>query len=256
MAEGWATALKSHRIAAESAGTNPTGLNPRAVRAMAEVGIDISRHRSKHVDELNRVPFDFVVTVCDSAHESCPILPRATIVHVSFDDPPRLTRDARNDDDAMPHYRRVRDEIKSFVETLPESLATPTLPLKEDIHMSTVKVFDPPMCCASGVCGAEPDIALARFAADVGWLAAQGVAVERYNLSQQPDAFASNPVIMQAIRARGSDTLPIVMVNDEIVAERSYPSRDDLARRLGLAPAVGVLGAKSGGCGCGPKGCC
>lgn len=123
MAEGWARALRSGAIDAHSAGTQPHGLNPLAVRAMREAGVDIAGHRSKRVDELGVGPFDFVVTVCDAAHEACPVFPGATrVVHVGFDDPPRLAAGARDDNEAMPHYRRVRDEIRSFIETLPDAL--------------------------------------------------------------------------------------------------------------------------------------
>lgn len=121
MAEGWAKALRSDRIEALSAGTDPHGLNPLAVRAMGEAGVDISGHASKRPEELPG-PIDIVVTVCDSAHEHCPMLAGARIVHVGFDDPPRLARGARDEEEAMTHYRRVRDEIRAFVETLPESL--------------------------------------------------------------------------------------------------------------------------------------
>lgn len=123
MAEGWARALKGGRVDAHSAGTHPHGLNPLAVRAMREVGVDISRHTPKRPEAIGAA-FDVVVTVCDSAHESCPVMPGARVVHVGFDDPPRLAKDAASDDEAMPHYRRVRDEIRAFVETLPESLST------------------------------------------------------------------------------------------------------------------------------------
>ncbi|MBX3357588.1 MAG: arsenate reductase ArsC [Phycisphaeraceae bacterium] len=123
MAEGWARALKSEAIDAYSAGTAPHGLNQYAVKAMAEVGADISGHESKHVDALRGVEFDVVVTVCDSAHESCPVMHNARrVVHVGFDDPPRLAKGAATEQEAMGHYRRVRDEIRRFVETLPGSL--------------------------------------------------------------------------------------------------------------------------------------
>ena len=123
MAEGWAKALKSNSIDAYSAGVEPHGMNARAVKTMAEVGIDIKEHRSKHVDELKDVPFDYVVTVCDHAHETCPLFPGKTkIIHVGFDDPPRLAKAAKAEEEAMRHYRRVRDEIRDFVLTLPESL--------------------------------------------------------------------------------------------------------------------------------------
>jgi len=123
MAEGWARRLKGEAIEPYSAGTKPQGLNPLAVRAMAEAGVDISGGSSKHLDDLRNVSFDYVVTVCDNANESCPMFPgRTKLVHVGFDDPPRLAKDAGSEDEAMPYYRRVRDEIRAFVETLPESL--------------------------------------------------------------------------------------------------------------------------------------
>ncbi|MCG3128621.1 MAG: Protein ArsC [Phycisphaerae bacterium] len=122
MAEGWARALRSDSIEPYSAGTDPHGLNRLAVRAMAEAGIDISRHASKSVHALTGVPFDFVVTVCDSASEACPTFPApAKVLHVGFDDPPRFAKGATTDDEALPHYRRVRDEIRRFVETLPQA---------------------------------------------------------------------------------------------------------------------------------------
>jgi len=118
MAEGFARRLLS-RLEPYSAGVRPGGIDPRAVRAMAECGVDISHQRSKHVDELARVRFDRVVTVCASARESCPVFPGgARVDHVSFDDPPALARDARSEDEAMEHYRRVRDEIREFVSGL------------------------------------------------------------------------------------------------------------------------------------------
>ncbi|MFM9956486.1 MAG: arsenate reductase ArsC [Phycisphaerales bacterium] len=120
MAEGWARALKSASVEAHSAGTSPHGLNPLAVRAMAEAGVDIGSHTSKRPEDVPRV--DVVVTVCDAAREACPVLPGARTVHCGFDDPPRLATGAASDDEAMPHYRRVRDEIRAFIETLPQAL--------------------------------------------------------------------------------------------------------------------------------------
>jgi arsenate reductase len=122
MAEGWARAIKSREIEAFSAGTQPHGMNAMAVRAMAEAGVDIGGQWSKKPEEIESA-FDVVVTVCDSAHEACPVFPGARIVHVGFDDPPRLAKGAASDDEAMVHYRRVRDEIRAFVETLPGSIA-------------------------------------------------------------------------------------------------------------------------------------
>jgi arsenate reductase (thioredoxin) len=124
MAEGWARHLKGDLIDPYSAGIETHGLDPLAVKVMAETGMDISGHRSKHVDEVKDVPFDYVVTVCDQANETCPVLPgKAKRIHVSFDDPPRLAKAARSEEEALAHYRRVREEIRRFVASLPEALA-------------------------------------------------------------------------------------------------------------------------------------
>jgi len=123
MAEGWARHLKGDQIDAYSAGVATHGLNPLAVKVMAEVGVDISGQRSQHIDEFAGTRLDWVVTVCDNARESCPVFPGLTRTrHVGFDDPPRLAKDAASEEEALVHYRRVRDEIRTFVETLPESL--------------------------------------------------------------------------------------------------------------------------------------
>ena len=125
MAEGWARALKGDVIEAFSAGIETHGLNPNAVRVMAEAGVDISRHQSKKVDALAEVPFDVVITVCGHANETCPMWlgQKARVVHVGFDDPPKLAQTAATEEEALGHYRRVRDEIRRFVETLPEALS-------------------------------------------------------------------------------------------------------------------------------------
>lgn len=123
MAEGWARHLKGDIIEAYSAGVEPHGMNKLAVQVMKEAGVDITGQRSKHVDELKDVPLDYVVTVCDHAHESCPLFPGKTrIVHFGFDDPPRLAKTAKDDEEALGHYRRVRDEIRYFIERLPDAL--------------------------------------------------------------------------------------------------------------------------------------
>jgi Arsenical resistance operon protein ArsD len=124
----------------------------------------------------------------------------------------------------------------------------------------TIRVFDPAMCCSSGVCGPSIDPELARFAADVDWLQKQGVKVERFNLSQQPAAFAETASVKAALE-RGTGVLPLVMVDDRVAVEGAYPSRETLAalagvvvRRLQVASA-----APAGESCCGPKsntGCC
>lgn len=123
MAEGWARHVKEGVLEAYSAGVATHGLNPHAVTVMKEAGVDISGHASKHVDELKHVDFDYVITVCDNAAESCPLFGGSVkVVHRAFDDPPQLARDAANEEEALNHYRRVRDEIRQFIETLPGSL--------------------------------------------------------------------------------------------------------------------------------------
>jgi arsenate reductase len=123
MAEGWARELKSHLIEPHSAGIENHGLNHFAVKVMQEAGVDISGHRSKILDDLAGLEFDYVVTVCDRARETCPIFPsRVKKIHRNFDDPPTLAKNVKTEEEALGHYRRVRDEIRRFVESLPEVL--------------------------------------------------------------------------------------------------------------------------------------
>ena len=124
MAEGWAKALKGDVIEAYSAGIETHGLNPNAVKVMAEAGVDISGQQSKTTEAVKDIPFDYVVTVCGHANETCPmwLAGKAKVVHLGFDDPPALAKTAKTDEEALNHYRRVRDEIRVFVESLPASL--------------------------------------------------------------------------------------------------------------------------------------
>ena len=115
--------MRGDLIEPRSAGIETHGLDQRAVQVMAEAGIDISHQRSKHVNELSDVQFDYVVTVCGHANEHCPLFPGKTrVVHVGFDDPPRLGENAKTEKGALDCYRRVRDEIGDFIETLAEVL--------------------------------------------------------------------------------------------------------------------------------------
>lgn len=120
MAEGWARHLHDGVFESCSAGTDPQGLNPLAVRAMAEVGIDISAYHSKSIAQCDPDTLDLVITVCGHAHEHCPVFTgSARLIHHGFDDPPRLAAGAKDDEEAMHHYRRVRDEIRDFVMSMP-----------------------------------------------------------------------------------------------------------------------------------------
>ena len=123
MAEGWARHLLADQVDAVSAGTDPHGLNPLAVKAMASAGVDISGHTSKTVDACDPDTLDLVVTVCGHANENCPVfLGNTRVIHHGFDDPPKLAADAKTEEEALPHYERVRDEIRAFITTLPELL--------------------------------------------------------------------------------------------------------------------------------------
>lgn len=145
MAEGWARALLGDRIDTVSAGTQPQGLNPLAVRVMGEVGIDLSTRHSKHIAAVSAQPFDLVATVCDNAREACPTLPGRRTVHRSFDDPPALARDLTNQDAVLAVYRRVRDEIRVWVLDLGAQLSG-------ELHMSTPTNGS---CCSPSCCGGE-----------------------------------------------------------------------------------------------------
>ena len=124
MAEGWTRDLHGNLIESHSAGVEAHGLNPFAVRVMREVGIDISKQTSKTVAALTPISFDTVITVCSHADQACPSFPGSPrIVHVSFDDPPRLAASAKTEEEKMLVYRRVRDEIRDFVrDDLPVAL--------------------------------------------------------------------------------------------------------------------------------------
>lgn len=124
MAEGWARALKGDVLEPYSAGIETHGLNPNAVKVMAEAGVDISGQKSENINDLLHIPFDVVITVCGHAHDNCPIFPgQATrVVHVGFDDPPKLSPPDAPEEVKLDGFRRVRDEIKAFIEQLPGNL--------------------------------------------------------------------------------------------------------------------------------------
>ncbi len=123
MAEGWARHLKSDVLEPYSAGIETHGLNPHAVQVMAEAGVDISCQRSKLVGAFKDMEFDYVVTVCGHANETCPFFPGLTkVVHVGFDDPPKLAAVCATDEEKLNCYRGVRDQVRDYVQTLPDVL--------------------------------------------------------------------------------------------------------------------------------------
>ncbi len=120
IAEGWANHLKSDVIEAYSAGIRPIGVNPKTIEVMAEAGVDISDHTSKHIDDLAGIDFDYVVTVCDNAREQCPVFPGPVkLTHKAFEDPYFASG---SKEEIMAVFRKVRDQIRDFVEELPEIL--------------------------------------------------------------------------------------------------------------------------------------
>jgi arsenate reductase (thioredoxin) len=123
MAEGFAGHMISQMVIPFSAGIEAKGLDPYAVRVMREVGVDISGQHSKTINEVAGVDFDYVITLCGHADENCPVFPaKAKIIHHGFDDPPKLAAEAKSEEEILGHYRRVRDDIRKYIETLPASL--------------------------------------------------------------------------------------------------------------------------------------
>ncbi len=123
MAEGWAHHLLKDQFESYSAGIAPTRVDPYAIRVMAEAGVDISLHHAKSSNDLQDIDFDYVISVCDQAREQCPYFPaRVAVLHAGFDDPPALAGQAKDEQEALAIYRRVRDEIRRFVEELPHLL--------------------------------------------------------------------------------------------------------------------------------------
>jgi len=122
MAEGFCRKYWSDRFDVYSAGTKKHGMNERAIKVMKEGGVDISTHFSKTTEELPQVTFDFVVTVCDHAHENCPFFPGGKIVHIGFEDPSALTKEMTNEEEILKVYRKVRDEIEEAIKNLPKIL--------------------------------------------------------------------------------------------------------------------------------------
>jgi arsenate reductase len=254
MAEGWTRAIHGDAIEAYSAGVETHGLNPSAVKVMAEAGVDISGHTSQHIDEFKDVGLDMVVTVCAHAHESCPVFPGKTrVVHAGFDDPPKMAAEVEGEEEKLECYRTVRDEIRSYVLNLLAGLVLESV-------ATTVKIYDPALCCSSGVCGPSVDDRLVALSGFLKGLDTSQFKVERYNLAQQPGAYVDNQDVAATLKDKGTDALPLFYVDDELVWSGSYPSVDKLAELLNMDASAssdsGSCCGSSGGCGSGSGGCC
>ncbi|MFA7463283.1 MAG: arsenite methyltransferase [Anaerovoracaceae bacterium] len=184
MAEGWVRHLKGDVIEAYSAGIEPQGLKPWAVKVMAEAGIDISGHKSRHITEFKDVQPDIVVTLCDHAHETCPFFPgNCKIIHAGFGDPQKMAEDlaeqGASEEEQLECYRKIRDEIKTFIDTLPEAFSKKrdtmtTVNKDKDIVRERVRnryseiAKENGSCCGSGCCGSIPS-ANPDFSARIGY---------------------------------------------------------------------------------------
>jgi hypothetical protein len=125
--------------------------------------------------------------------------------------------------------------MKAAVSSRKESVAhVQQQEFKQDINMKKIEVYDPSMCCSTGVCGTDIDPKLVQFASDLGWLQQRGVSVERFNLAQQPAAFVTNPLVGEALKTMGNECLPLVLVDGAIATRSIYPNREQLAVLVGL----------------------
>ena len=123
MAEAWTRHLKNDTIEVYSAGVAPSGLDKNAVKVMAEKNIDISNHKSKNIHDYTDIDFDYIITVCGHAHETCPVVfSKSKIIHKGFDDPPQMAQKLTDKEKKLNCYRKIRDEIYEYVKTLPDAL--------------------------------------------------------------------------------------------------------------------------------------
>ena len=219
MAEGWARHLKGDVIEPYSAGIEKHGMNPHAVKVMAEAGVDISKHYSKTLEDIGPVQFDYVVTVCGHAHEHCPMFPgKAKVVHVGFDDPPKLTKHLPDGEEKLAVYRRVRDEIRRFVETLPEALtAAKREAIEITVNVNAHEQSKTPDRCGSGAAEGprglrqdrrerrlvlRPDADLLRFNAGGVRGAGQAHRLHRGGTGRAAGGREHGPLVRQSQRAR------------------------------------------------------
>lgn len=232
---------------AMSAGSQPTGqVHPRSLALLAREGIATQGYYSKSWDNLPHTP-DIVITVCASAAgESCPAyLGPVLRVHWGVDDPAHVSgSDAEIDAAFYSAYRLLRQRIEAFFALDLEALQKDPAQLKAALERIgqckgssalAIQIFDPALCCSTGVCGVEVDQTLVRVAADVAWAAEHGVSIERFNLAQQPLAFAENATVKAFLERCGAQALPLVLVAGQIALAGRYPTRAELAQWGALA---------------------
>ncbi|TSA35200.1 MAG: arsenical resistance operon transcriptional repressor ArsD [Verrucomicrobiaceae bacterium] len=239
LAEYLARSLGGGRFEVFSAGSLPKPApHPLALKVLQEhFQLKTAGARSKSWEEFEGVKFDFVITLCDSAKEICPVWPgQPVIAHWGSPDPAEA-----DGEDAEKLFWNVAQQIKRRIElfySLPfEKLDA--LRLEHAVRdignqeiMKTIQVYDPPMCCSSGVCGTDVDPELAAFAGFLEKLSGKAE-VRRYNLGQQPLPFVENPVVKGLLDSEGADALPVVIVDGAVLCKGRYPDAAEQAVLLG-----------------------
>ena len=288
LAEGILNALGQGRFRAFSAGSQPKGqVHPLALTTLERLQLPASGYRSKSWDEFAQPQapqMDFIFTVCDSAAgEACPLWPGQPVsAHWGLADPAAVSGSAAQQlqafrETAMVLRRRIelllalplerldRMSLQRELRHIGQQHTSPTMDLKGHA-MPDIQIFDPALCCSTGVCGAEVDQQLVQFAADANWAQQNGAQIERFNLAQQPLAFAEHAVVKAFLERSGVQALPLVLVDGAIALAGRYPGRSELARWAGLQVAEAhadanvqvnaqASSASAGAC-CGGSRCC
>jgi protein-tyrosine-phosphatase len=252
MAAGLMRRATGESVAVHCAGTHPgTTVNSLSAQSLLEVGVDIAGETPKCIDPQLLRDVHLVITL---GREATIDVPGATRVE-SWD----IDEPSERGIEGIVHMRLVRDDIATRVSDLAARLLTHTS--EGDLRMSTIQVFEPALCCNTGVCGEDVDQALVTFSADMDWARSHGGDVSRYNLASEPMAFAENDTVKQFLQLAGSERLPLVLVDGVTVVTGSYPDRGSLARWTGIdvpaiaaAPAgirmLGLTDADAGGACC------
>lgn len=257
LAEGILNELGKGRFRAYSAGSQPRGeVHPLALATLEQLHMPTTGYRSKSCDEFvtpGAPVFDFIFTVCDNAAgEACPFWPGKPVsAHWGVPDPAAIEG---SDEQRLKAFKDAALTLRRRIELLlslplqrldamslqrelqnigQESVASLTTDLKGH-SMPNIQIFDPALCCSTGVCGAEVDQNLVNFAADVDWARKNGAQVERFNLAQQPLAFAHNVTVKGFLQRSGQEALPLVLVDGEVALAGRYPSRSELTRWAGI----------------------
>lgn len=232
-----------------SAGTAPgAAVNAEAAAAVEEIGASMAGRAPQVIDQAQLASVDRVVVLGAEAHVDPVEGMRGEMVTWVTDEP------SQRGITGMERMRLVRDDIAGRVEALRQELVGQAVGPR-------IRVFEPALCCNTGVCGPDVEDALVGFTADLGHLQGMGVDLERHNLANDPLAFANTPVVANFMRVVGSSGLPLVLVDDVTVATGRYPDRAELRRLAGLADEEPHdLGLEAASC-CGPvdetkSGCC